>query len=58
MHSTTVAESNENVLDNENTLSNNENNIEKEIKKVEEKENMLQFGDNLDIPTFLRNRKI
>tara|TARA_B110001454_G_scaffold192227_1_gene192395 strand:- start:2672 stop:3865 length:1194 start_codon:yes stop_codon:yes gene_type:complete len=58
MHSTTVEESNENVLDNENTLSNNENNIEKEIKKVEEKENMLQFGDNLDIPTFLRNRKI
>jgi cell division protein FtsZ len=58
MHSTTVEESNENVLDTENNLSNNENNIEKEIKKVEEKENMLQFGDNLDIPTFLRNRKI
>tara|TARA_B110000263_G_scaffold111551_1_gene97509 strand:+ start:5825 stop:7018 length:1194 start_codon:yes stop_codon:yes gene_type:complete len=58
MHSTTVEESNENVLDTENNLSNNENNIEKEIKEVEEKENMLQFGDNLDIPTFLRNRKI
>ena len=58
MHSTTVEESNENVLDTENNSSNNENNIEKEIKEVEEKENMLQFGDNLDIPTFLRNRKI
>jgi len=58
MHSTTIEESNENVSATEISLSNNENNIEDDVKKEEKKENMLQFGDNLDIPTFLRNRKI
>jgi cell division protein FtsZ len=58
MHSTTIEESNENVSATEISLSNNENNIKEDVKKEEEKENMLQFGDNLDIPTFLRNRKI
>ena len=64
MHSTTVEESNENTLNTEMNTINNENNIEENIEKEEEKEeniekeNILQFGENLDIPTFLRNRKI
>ena len=60
MHSTTVEESNEDTLNTEMNTSINENKIEENIEKEEkeEKENILQFGENLDIPTFLRNRKI
>ena len=69
MHSTTVEESNEDTLNTEINTASNENieenintasneNIEENVEKEEEKENILQFGENLDIPTFLRNRKI
>ena len=57
MHSTTVEETNEDIPKPEITSSSTENNIEEDVKE-EQKENMLQFGENLDIPTFLRNRKI
>tara|TARA_B100001996_G_scaffold246704_1_gene191063 strand:+ start:3070 stop:4260 length:1191 start_codon:yes stop_codon:yes gene_type:complete len=57
MHSTTVEETNEDIPTPEITSSSTENNIEEDVKE-EQKENMLQFGENLDIPTFLRNRKI
>ena len=46
MHSTTVEESNENVLDNENTLSNNENNIEKEIHSYTRYSNIAREVEN------------
>ena len=69
MHSTTVEESSEDTLNTEINTASNENieenintasneNIEENVEKEEEKENILQFGENLDIPTFLRNRKI
>ena len=57
MHSTTVEETHEDIPTPEITSSSTENNIEEDVKE-EQKENMLQFGENLDIPTFLRNRKI
>ena len=57
MHSTTVEEKNEDIPNPEITSSNSESKIEENVEE-EQKENMLQFGENLDIPTFLRNRKI
>jgi len=57
MHSTTVEEKNEDISNPEITSSNSERRIEENVEE-EQKENMLQFGENLDIPTFLRNRKI
>ena len=68
MHSTTVEETKEDLVNNQEMLDNNESNqiAEKETDENEQenkeskesKENLLQFGENLDIPTFLRNRKI
>ena len=68
MHSTTVEETKEDLVNNQEMLDNNESNqiSEKETDENEQenkeskesKENLLQFGENLDIPTFLRNRKI
>jgi len=65
MHSTTIEESKQNTINNEVNLSENMSDIkeeekqpEDEIKNADNKDNMLQFGENLDIPTFLRNRKI
>lgn len=65
MHSTTIEESKQNTINNEVNLSKNMSDIKEEekqpaeeVKNVENKDNMLQFGENLDIPTFLRNRKI
>ena len=68
MHSTTVEETKEDLVNNQEMLINNESNqiAEKETDENEQenkeskesKENLLQFGENLDIPTFLRNRKI
>ena len=68
MHSTTVEETKEDLVNNQEMLDNNESNqiSEKETdgheqenkESKESKENLLQFGENLDIPTFLRNRKI
>ena len=68
MHSTTVEETKEDLVNNQAMLDNNESNqiAEKETEDNEQenkeskesKENLLQFGENLDIPTFLRNRKI
>jgi cell division protein FtsZ len=64
MHSTTVEETKEDLVNNQEMLDNNESNqiAEKETdenkESKESKENLLQFGENLDIPTFLRNRKI
>ena len=68
MHSTTVEETKEDLVNNQAMLDNNESNqiAEKETDENEQenkeskesKENLLQFGENLDIPTFLRNRKI
>ena len=68
MHSTTVEETKESLLNNQATVDSNESNQIGEKEKVENqqenkeskesKENVLQFGENLDIPTFLRNRKI
>ncbi len=68
MHSTTVEETKESLVNNQATFDNNESNQIDEKEKdenqqenkesKESKENVLQFGENLDIPTFLRNRKI
>ncbi len=68
MHSTTVEETKEDLVNNQEMLINNESNqiAEKETDENEQenkeskesKENLLQFGENLDIPTFLRNRKV
>ena len=65
MHSTTIEESKQNTINNEVNLSENMSDIkeeekhpEDEIKNADNNDNMLQFGENLDIPTFLRNRKI
>ena len=65
MHSTTIEESKQNTINNEVNLSKSMSDIkeeekqsEEEVKNVDNKDNMLQFGENLDIPTFLRNRKI
>lgn len=65
MHSTTIEESKQNTINNEANLSKSMSDIkeeeklpEEEVKNVDNKDNMLQFGENLDIPTFLRNRKI
>ena len=68
MHSTTVEETKEDLVNNQEMLDNNESNqiAEKETdengqenkESKESKENLLQFGENLDIPTFLRNRKV
>ena len=68
MHSTTEEETKEDLVNNQEMLDNNESNqiSEKETDENEQenkeskesKENLLQFGENLDIPTFLRNRKI
>ena len=65
MHSTTIEESKQNTINNEVNLSKSMSDIKEEekqpaeeVKNVENKDNMLQFGENLDIPTFLRNRKI
>ena len=68
MHSTTVEETKESLVNNQATFDNNESNQIDENEKdenqqenkesKESKENVLQFGENLDIPTFLRNRKI
>ena len=68
MHSTTLEETKEDLVNNQEMLDNNESNqiAEKEIDENEQenkeskesKENLLQFGENLDIPTFLRNRKV
>jgi len=68
MHSTTVEETKADLVNNQAMLDNNESNqiAEKETNENEQenkeskesKENLLQFGENLDIPTFLRNRKI
>jgi cell division protein FtsZ len=67
MHSTTE-ETKESLVSNQATFDNNESNQidqkeadenQQENKESNEsKENLLQFGENLDIPTFLRNRKI
>ena len=62
MHSTTIEESKQNLINNEvesiSDIKEEEKQPEEEVKTVENKDNMLQFGENLDIPTFLRNRKI
>ena len=68
MHSTTVEETKADLVNNQAMLDNNESNqiAEKETNENEQenkeskesKENLLQFGENLDIPTFLRNRKV
>lgn len=68
MHSTTVEETKESLVNNQATFDSNESNQIDENEKdenqqenkesKESKENVLQFGENLDIPTFLRNRKI
>ena len=68
MHSTTLEETKEDLVNNQEMLDNNESNqiSEKETDENEQenkeskesKENLLQFGENLDIPTFLRNRKV
>ena len=68
MHSTTVEETKEDLVNNQAMLDNNKSNQiaeeetdenEQENKESKEnKENLLQFGENLDIPTFLRNRKV
>ena len=62
MHSTTVEETKEDLVNNQEMLDNNESNqiSEKETDENEQenkeskesKENLLQFGENLDIPTF------
>ena len=65
MHSTTVEETKESLVNNQATFDNNGSNQidekekdENQQENKESKENVLQFGENLDIPTFLRNRKI
>ena len=68
MHSTTVEETKESLLNNQATVDSNESNqidekekdenLQENKESKESKENVLQFGENLDIPTFLRNRKI
>ena len=68
MHSTTVEETKENLVTNQTTLDNNisnqidkketDENLQEDKECKDSKENLLQFGENLDIPTFLRNRKI
>ncbi len=68
MHSTTVEETKESLVNNQATFDNNgsnqidekekDENLQENKESKESKENVLQFGENLDIPTFLRNRKI